>query len=487
MARRRRGRYTRHVIAPGSTSRFDPLFASVSAASLGAFRIVFGLMMAWHLARYMPYVTETLPASKFFLTFDGFHWVRILPQPWLVGLFVVMFTACALVAVGTLYRPAIVTLWLGWTYTLLLCRGHYNNHSYLFALIAFLMIFVDATRWGSLERALAGHRRPPALIPYWQLFVLRAQIFVVYFYAGIAKLGGDWLHGFPMKIWLLRKEHYPVVGPWLATDTAAYLFSYGGLVFDLAIGFALFSRRTRRWALIPLLFFHLTNAWLWHIGIFPWFMLAATLLFFDPDWPERAWRRISRRGGAPAPVTTAPVGERHRTAVALGLGIYFTWQALFPLRHLLYPGPPEWHGQGNLFSWRMLTVERAHAVRVRVGMKGDVTVGYVKLDEYVNDIQFSKMNRMPKSYLRFAHFLGDEMSRNAGIDDAAIYVDAKRRLNERPYQQLFDPERDMTRVEYRPFANAGYILPFDAGVAAGSEPGWRARARASPHKDPSLW
>src|SRR6185436_12343536 len=142
------------VTTPEGWSLVDRLFAPVSAASVGLFRILFGALMAWHLSHFMPYVTQTLVNSKFFLTYDGFHWLHILPQPWMVALFWVMLAACAFVVAGLFYRVAIVVLWLGWTYTLLLCQGHYNNHSYLFSLLSFLLIFTHANRWLSVDRAI---------------------------------------------------------------------------------------------------------------------------------------------------------------------------------------------------------------------------------------------------------------------------------------------------------------------------------------------
>ena len=456
-----------------SLAKLDFLFAPVSPATLGLFRICFGVLMAWHLSRYMPYVTETLVHSKFFLTYDGFHWVRILPAPAMVALFWTMIGAAALVAAGAFYRVAAAALCLGWTYVLLLCQGHYNNHSYLFALVAFLLIFVDATRWLSVDRARSVPAALGDSVPYWQVFVFKAQIFLVYFYAGVAKLGSDWLGGYPMKIWLQSTSHYPLVGPFLATDAAAYLFSYGGLIFDLTIGFLLFGRRTRRWALIPLLVFHCTNQAVWNIGIFPWFMIAATGLFFDPDWPDRMLRRLG--AGGPTRAGFAPEALRRRGLVLACLAAYLTWQAVFPLRHLLYAGSPDWTGKGSFFSWRMLTVDRAEAVRMRVAVPGDGTLGFVELDQYLNDVQRARMNMAPQQYVRFAHFIRDEMRRNAGIENAEIYVDLQRRLNERPFQSVIDPRLDVAAVEYRDFSDPTYLVPLDPSARPGTDPRWRAR------------
>jgi hypothetical protein len=45
-------------------------------------------------------------------------------------------------------------------------------------------------------------------------------------------------------------------------------------------------RRTRVLAYLAALAFHLTNWYLFNIGIFPWIMICATLLFFPPSWPR---------------------------------------------------------------------------------------------------------------------------------------------------------------------------------------------------------
>ena len=66
-----------------------------------------------------------------------------------------------------------------------------------------------------------------------------------------------------------------------------YLFSYGGLLLDLFAVPLLLWPRTRNLTYAVTLGFHLMNAQLFNIGMFPWFMICATLLFFPPDWPRR--------------------------------------------------------------------------------------------------------------------------------------------------------------------------------------------------------
>ncbi len=109
-----------------------------------------------------------------------------------------------------------------------------------------------------------------------------------------------------MRTWLADRAGYPVVGPFLATEAAAYFFSWGGALFDLSIGFLLLSRRTLPIAFFAILFFNMSNYFLFDIGVFPFLMIAATLLFDEPDLPRRLF------GHPPPPKVAEPRDHRPR-------------------------------------------------------------------------------------------------------------------------------------------------------------------------------
>ena len=139
--------------------------------------------------------------------------------------------------------------------------------------------------------------------------MLRFQVAVPYVYGGIAKLNGDWLAGEPVRTWLAERSAQSVLGPWLAQEWLVFTLCYGGLAFDLAIVPLLLWRRTRALALAAALGFHLANAYLFTIGIFPWLMIAATLLFLPPDWPRRARRLPSPLSGCVGSPMTGASGS----------------------------------------------------------------------------------------------------------------------------------------------------------------------------------
>ena len=103
---------------------------------------------------------------------------------------------------------------------------------------------------------------------------------VVYFFAGIAKLNPDWLQGLPLKLWLPAKTDAFLIGPLLKYEFTAYFMSYTGALIDLGTPFLLLFRKTRSFAFIVATMFHITNALIFNIGIFPYLSIALNCLIF---------------------------------------------------------------------------------------------------------------------------------------------------------------------------------------------------------------
>ena len=69
------------------------------------------------------------------------------------------------------------------------------------------------------------------------------MLFIVYFCAGIAKINSDWLlEAQPLKTWLPGKYDLPLVGEYLSQNWTYYFMSWGGMIYDIIIGFLLFSK-----------------------------------------------------------------------------------------------------------------------------------------------------------------------------------------------------------------------------------------------------
>ncbi len=474
------------------------LFAPVDIAGLAFFRVAFGLLLCENMARYwfLDAARDLYAVPGFHFTWLGFDWVRPFPS-WGMSVFFAALSLLALaLALGVFYRLAALFFFLGFTYLFLLDQARYLNHFYLICLLAFLMIFLPAARAYSIDSALAPSRRLRR-VPAWTLGLLRAQIGVVYFFAGVAKLNGDWLRGEPLRAWLAERSDLSLVGPVLVHDWTPWIMSYGGVCLDLSAAPLLYWRRTRPAMLVLTTLFHLVNASLFSIGVFPWLMISATLLFCEPDWPRRAVRRLRRAAGGTLeaivpspeiPVGLVPGGGRAAITVS-ALALWMSVQVLVPLRHFLYPGDVNWTEEGHRFSWRMKLRSKegwarfiAHdpesgrtwtidptAPESEWGLDGASGEGAdsgagererapgPERRGYLTLRQARKMSGVPAMVLDFGHHLAGKFHAR-GYARVEIRARVKTSLNGRRYQLLIDPEVDLA-AQPRSLLSAKWILP----------------------------
>ena len=269
------------------------LFAPVDIALLAYFRIAFYAIMLWESSRFIDndWVGRYFSGKEFYFK----YWLFDFLQPWpgdgmLIHIYVMAIVAvCAML--GLFYRMSATVFFLMITYIFLLEEARYLNHLYLVCLIAFLMIFVPAHRFFSLD-ALRNHGSSLSRTPAWSIWLLRFQVGIPYFFGGIAKLNTDWLRGEPARSWFAERTDFPLVGQYFANETVGWVMTYGSLLLDLFAVFLLLNRRTRVFCFIALLVFHFMNSRLFGVGIFPWAMIAATVVFFEPDWPRRVLRDL---------------------------------------------------------------------------------------------------------------------------------------------------------------------------------------------------
>lgn len=420
----------------------DRLFEPVHPISIGLFRIGFGIVLLFNFIRIKSYIIDNLTHSKFFLKYDLFTWVSITSPENLEILFLVLKTISCLFILGFLYRIVTIGLFFGWGYIFLLDVGHYNNHYYLYLLVLFLMIFIRADRWGSLNNLI--FKKSVKSIPLWNLWILQFQIVVAYFYGGIAKLDMDWFQGYPMKLWL--SNYNGLIG----TDGFALFISYAGLIFDLSIGFLLLFKKTRIWAIFPVLVFHISNHFFWNIGTFPFFSILGIILFFPPVNFLRFFPH-SKELNQQSEI-------KHGKFIKLVLITYILIQLVLPLRPFFYRDKAAWNGYGQTFSWRMMLHSREHAGKIKVVIPHDHYVGYVDIGEYLNYRQYARLIRQPKFAVEFGRFIGNTLLEN-GADDVEIYGYFWKSVNARPYQLLLDTSLNLMNIPDNRFAAFEYIYP----------------------------
>ena len=435
------------------------IYRPVSIAPLTSFRVLFGFIMAVSILRFASHgwITDLYVDPNFYFTYAGFEWVRPLGESGMHILFGILFISAIGICLGYYYRVSAITFFSLFTYVELLDKTNYLNHYYFVSLISFLLILLPAHRKFSLD-ADSGRVLPIDKIPAWCINCILFQLALVYFLAGLAKLNPYWLtEAMPLRIWLPTKSGIPIIGALLEAEWTAYLFSWGGALYDLSIVGFLLYKRTRVIAFIAVVVFHILTAALFQIGMFPYIMILSSFIFFSGNWHESLQGKIKNLSQSNRKTSTTSGGFKTHPYLMYGLVIFFTVQCLLPFRHMLYPGDLFWTEEGYRFSWRVMLMEKAGHTTFRIeDDKGKKE--WVQNDAFLTQQQEKMMSTQPDMILQFAHHL-KETYQEKGFINPKVYCDSKVSLNGRRSQVFVDPEIDLGN-QIRNFRHKTWITSF---------------------------
>ena len=517
----------------------DLVLKSVSASSLAAFRIAFGLVMIWSLSRFMVegWVDELLIKPTFFFKYEWAKWMPVW-EPWGLFLHFGVTLLCAIgVTLGLFYRWSILGFGIGFTLIQCMDATNYLNHYYLVVCLSILAYFLplhadfSLDRWRFLNRVKESNvsnedvsirknygqtffgkytvldRQKRAWVPFWMILLLRFQVGLVYGFAAIAKMGEDWIFSAqPLSIWLRARTDLFGLDLGLDAPWFAYAMSWSGLLYDTSIVFFLCWRRTRIWAYLAVLFFHIFTALLFDIGIFPWLMIAITPIYFRPSWlrdlisyfqtfgikekfrkkPElHHYKKVHPclKPKDQSRVSLSPVLESSEIPSFPSLsfaskGILILWcgfHLLFPLRSFWLSERVLWDEIGMRYSWRVMVREKMGSITYRVRRFQDGREWEFNPLSILQPRQYSEMSGQPDLIVQFAytvhriflkrfrsHTQKKEISiqgRNSLLikdEDFGVFVDAWVSLNGRPPQRLIDPEVNLLQI-----SSSSWILPLE--------------------------
>ena len=478
----------------------------VDGTSLAVVRIVLGLLGVASALRLINrgWVDSLLVAPTHHLSYSAMSWVPVPPRFGMYALVGMVALSGAAVAIGWRYRVAVVVFALSFTWLEFVEASMYLNHYWFVTLLAALMCTLPAGATWSLDARLRPERA--RTVPALAVWMVRAQVAVVYVFAGIAKLHGDWLvRGLPLALWMPARTDHPLLGPIVDLPHAALAASVAGAVFDCTIVGFLLWRRTRLVAWCVLVGFHVVTWMLFPvIGVFPWVMIAMSTIFFAPDWPRRVMGHRRAPGAPPRTLVTPsrktgrsdtdPVEPSRKTGrsdtvdvtpsrktgrcdkdggrtpdapstgsdeaarpvarwVLVAAGLWLAVQIALPLRHLAYPGDHRWSGEGYRFGWNVMLVEKAGDLSFRVT---DPATGVTTRDDastLYTPTQLRVLVTDPELIRQAAHSVAE-----AHAGDVEVRADAFVSLNGRPAERIVDPAVDLAGEPWR-LGPQPWILP----------------------------
>ncbi|HEX8269895.1 MAG TPA: HTTM domain-containing protein [Flavobacterium sp.] len=425
------------------------LYKPIDNAPLVVFRIFFGfLLFAETLgAIFTGWVRKVMIEPEFTFSHIGFEWLQPIPGNGMYYYFLVMSIFGLMVMFGYKYRWSLGAFTILWTGAYLMQKETYNNHYYLLILVCIIMLFLPANRYASVDARLNPGIKSLSM-PQWCSWVMIFQITIVYLFAVVSKLYPDWLDGTYIGVLFKRIDHP------LFNDHLFHLFiSWSGLLFDLLIVPMLLWKRTRTIAFLLALCFHIFNAAVLEIGIFPFFALSFILFFYPPE--KVRWFFFRKK---PA-LDDFPSKRVDRPILLYFFLPFFIIQVLLPLRHNLIEGDVLWTEEGHRLSWRMMLRKRTGHAQFRVVDKSTGGMSYYDFTKVLTNKQQGFVSSKPDGIWQMAQRIKQEY--NSAGKDVAIYVNCLVSINDRAMKTFIDPNADLASEPWNYFGHSKWILLHD--------------------------
>jgi hypothetical protein len=255
---------------------------------LGLVRTCLGAILFWHALG----AARELETAGYFG--DAYHLpmipeVLVAPRAVYTLVVAVRLIAAVLVTVGSFPRTALLTSALLGTYTLLCDRIGYHHNRYALDCYAFLLAFAPCHRsW-----VLPG---PPSTAAsrtgfLWAQRLAQLQLSIVYLASGGAKLlDEDWRNGVVLGDRIVHGAYMAIergvpkeIVDLIVRPASTSAISKLAIATELFLAFALWTKRTRVFALWWGTWFHIMIEITSPVETFTWLTLAMYALFATPD------------------------------------------------------------------------------------------------------------------------------------------------------------------------------------------------------------
>ncbi len=431
----------------------DQLLRPIDNAPLIIFRIFLGFLLAAETfgAIMTGWVRRILIEPQFTFSHIGLDWLQPLPGNGMYYYFATMGVLGICVMLGYKYRLTLGLYTILWAGVYFMQKSAYNNHYYLLLLVCLIMLVQPANRYASIDAKINPEIKSYQM-PFWCSAIMILQIFIVYFYATVAKLYPDWLDGTFTKN-LFSYNQFAETLTFFKSRWFHLFLAYSGILFDLLIIPFLLWKRTRTLAFIAAIFFHLFNAIVLQIGIFPFFALSFVVFFYPP---EKIGKLFFRKRIIEEPQETT---FRFNKKILGILIIYFIIQILLPLRHWTIKGDVLWTEEGHRLSWRMMLRHRYGTLNYKVVDKSNNQEIYYNFRDKLTPKQKVFVSSNPDGIWQMAQYIKKDMARQ-GID-VAVYAKSYMTVNYNIQRVYIDENVDLASVPWNYFFHNDWILLYD--------------------------
>src|SRR5690554_516386 len=426
----------------------------VDNAPLILFRIFFGLVFLFESlgSFYFGWINANFVNVIHNFSFIGFEWLAFLNSEKMYIVFALMAIASIMVTIGFKYRWAMFSLFILWGMVYFAQKTSYNNHYYLMWLITFIMLFLPANTYASVDAKLNPKLRS-LTTPRWTLTIFIVMISFVYGFATLAKFYPDWLDATVTRNMFLAIKKPEFLQPLFQKPSFHQFIAYAGIFFDGLIIPALLFRRTRWFAIIASLIFHIFNSITLHIGVFPYFSLCFSIFFFKPEQIRAFFFRKK-----PQPTIEDLTYQPSSYDMILKYIIipFALIQFALPLRHWAIKGDVLWTEEGHRLSWRMMLRNRSGEAKFKVVDKNTKETFIFDNSLLLNEKQRKRLNTSDVIWQMAQKIKAYYALENKEVE---VYCHRSRiSINGKSFRRYIDPTVDLTKEKWPYFKAADWIL-----------------------------
>lgn len=423
------------------------LFSLETSFGLNFFRTLFGILIVFQTLELFTddFFIYTFDVPDVLLPYQFSGFLPRIPYKYINFLSILQIVGGVLILFKKHVRIGAFTYLLSFGYFFLMDMSYYNNHYYLILILTLFFCFYPKV---SVKNNF--------VFPKYYIWLFKFQIIIVYFFGGLAKLNKDWLFNHePMKMMLENafNQNLPI--------SFILLFSVGGILFDLFIGFLLIWKRTVYLAVIASCVFHISNHFIFSsgenavIGIFPFFMLGINLIFLPYDFYRNKLKLKTKQIS-----DSIDYSKAFKKMVLLIVSLHIFIQLILPIRHYFIPGYVDWTSEGFYFAWRMKIRHKEGKIKIDIkdGVTGERT--FVALKSFLNPIQVKFVAENPMSMYRFLKKL-KVIASDRGINEPEFYAVWWATLNNGEKYLVVDSTLNLLDVNYKWYGNNDWILKPD--------------------------
>lgn len=273
-------------------------YAPIDARRMALVRIGFALLILIYMAILYPdlstwygpqglYSADADAETAIPQQWSVLRWLPTEPaeaEVWLQRIFWLHIACTLMLLVGFLSRINSVIVYVllvswQWRNPLIL-----DGEDSVFRLVGFFLILMPSGRAWSIDRWIfRSSEEACPLAPAWPLRLLQLQMMVIFIAAALYKLGGTaWLDGTALS-YVGRLDdlfgRFRIPSFFFEVPILVRLITWSVIVIELFAPMFLWFRETRRWALLAIVMFHLSNEYTMALFLFHWIMLLGWSTF----------------------------------------------------------------------------------------------------------------------------------------------------------------------------------------------------------------